>query len=292
MKIAVSGASGFIGTAICKELLKQKHTVVALARDPLKVQFSTEIKFFLLEEAEDINLSGIDAVIHTAAYVPKSEDSSEDHQCMVMNLLGTKKILDASKRDGVKTFVHFSTGNIYQCTNKLEKVSETFAIDTNFRSIPYLRSKAAGDDFALNYKCKDLRTVVLRPSTIYSPGTPQELLQRVAQKIKNEIKLEPEDVGNYYLDLVHMDDVVDATIAVIANDKCSGAYNIGGDEPGRTVDIANLFCFFYNKRKLMVNNLGEPELNHAVLDITKAKSDFEYKPRKLSDGLKQYYSLL
>lgn len=100
MKIALIGATGFVGTALLEELLRRGHQVTALARSPDKLaarQGLTVVKADALQSAEVAHaVEGADAVV--SAYNP----GWQEPRIHDLFLQGTRAILDGVKRSGVK----------------------------------------------------------------------------------------------------------------------------------------------------------------------------------------------
>lgn len=100
MKIALIGATGFVGTALLEELLRRGHQVTALARHPDKLaarQGLTVVKADALQSAEVAHaVEGADAVV--SAYNP----GWQEPRIHDLFLQGTRAILDGVKRSGVK----------------------------------------------------------------------------------------------------------------------------------------------------------------------------------------------
>lgn len=126
MNVFVTGATGFLGTVLIKRLAGKGHTVYTLIRnreraedwlDGLPKKTQEAVRFVEgdvmkplagLQESQIDALKGtIDTVIHSAAYL--SFDASERERVLESNFEGTKGLLDAAERLGVRQFLHVST---------------------------------------------------------------------------------------------------------------------------------------------------------------------------------------
>ena len=105
MKIAIIGATGFVGSKVVNEALMRGHQVVALCRDFSKLPTHTNIKPALLDIANSdaiaTAITGCEAVVHAFA-APRSESIDER---VAKQTEGTKSIIEAVKKAGIKRLV-------------------------------------------------------------------------------------------------------------------------------------------------------------------------------------------
>ena len=273
LRCAITGASGFVGSLALKKLNTAGHDAFALKR-PWQLT------------------NNIDVLIHCAAYIPTSySDQLETVKCIEDNSLATFKLLDEAEKHDIKLFIYLSSGQIYKWKNgnpEYITASEEDAMDPIIRACPYLISKMTGDCLVRGYKGK-IQTVVLRPSSIYGLGMkPVGIIHRLINQIKNKesINIARED---YYTDLVHVDDVV-AMIKNCAENKVCGIYNVGGGNPVKTVQLAQMLANIFDTGISFQDT--KTELGHPPLDIDKARQCFGYKPRRLKDNLEIYVRAL
>jgi nucleoside-diphosphate-sugar epimerase len=103
-RIFVTGASGFLGSVVCDELIGRAHSVIGLQR-----QRSAEpgcVQANLLEPATyQSHLAGIDVVVHLGAMTGKAAPSEYTR----VNVEGTRTLLDAATRAGVTRFLFCSS---------------------------------------------------------------------------------------------------------------------------------------------------------------------------------------
>ena len=131
--ILVTGAAGFIGSHVVRELLSQGHSVRATVRDPVNAEFLTElpgaenleiVKMDLLERGSvDSAVTGCDDVIHCAAalYVGVKDAQKE---VVDPSIQGTQNLLDAiDAGGGVNRFVHTSSVSAVRRTGYVNGLS-------------------------------------------------------------------------------------------------------------------------------------------------------------------------
>ncbi len=290
MKIAVTGATGLVGSTICKKLIQDKHHVIALTRQ-LSNLSTTESRYFTLEDSSNIDLKNIDVIVHSAAYLPKDySDSKEITKCLMNNTVATLNLIEAAASANVSTFIYLSSGNIYD-PNSTYIAFENSAIYPSMRAPYYLASKAAADSIVeyIRHTCS-MRIVTLRPTSIYGVGMGQAgLIPRLVNKLKNNI-LTNNDIGNYKIDLVNVNDVSWMINESIINSDISGIFNVGGGVATSIYNVAKILAGLL-KIKYSFKEENFYEVSHAMLDITKAKQ-IGYNPCDLVSGLKSYIESL
>jgi dihydroflavonol-4-reductase len=172
VKIAVTGATGFVGQNLCRFLERYGHSLYAIARDKEKGKvFSDTIRLAYgdVTKLETLNsaFSGMQAVIHLAALFNHPEASWEDY--ISVNVEGTRNVMKAAVQNGVKQVIHCSTVGVAFRSGSLP-----FSEDTPYSPLQwdkYETSKCEGEKLALNYHGKKkLNVTVLRPAQVYGPG--------------------------------------------------------------------------------------------------------------------------
>jgi nucleoside-diphosphate-sugar epimerase len=152
LNVALTGATGFVGRKVVADLLAHRHSVTALVRDVSKAGLPSAVKLVSgdLQNASalDALTRGSDAVIHIAGRI--SGASRQDF--FKTNELGTRAVVEAALRNGVKRFVH---------------VSSLSAREPQLSA--YGASKLAGE--VVVGECLGKRSsIILRPPAVYGPG--------------------------------------------------------------------------------------------------------------------------
>ncbi len=284
MRISLTGATGFVGKVINRQLMEQGHEVISWVRNPSQ----KNERAFDLNHPSAINLEDTDVLIHNAAYLPKSyEDPDEAANCLMSNGVATLELLRIAERENIKKFVYISSGTIYDPA--IWRATEEDRIYPSMRAAYYLTSKMVGDIFTSHFGSK-MQTVILRPSSIYGPKMkPKGLVPRLTQKLLNNETITQEDVGNYTVDLVHVEDVAWMAVQAATNPKMLGAFNVGGGMEITTPTVAQTLAKILHKP--MITDFAESSNGHAILDIRRAQ-DFGYKPIELEKGLHSYIESL
>lgn len=172
--IALTGATGFIGQHLLRELPKRGYRLRALLRRPPSMPLPTAsaiIGDLARPQNMSAALAGADAVIHSAAVGPMSGVPEEDYR--VLNTEATIGLARAAQRAGVKRFVFLSSIRAQVGPTADEPVTESRAPTP---TDAYGTSKLAAEQGLADL---DLDWVALRPVLIYGPGVKGNMAQLV-----------------------------------------------------------------------------------------------------------------
>jgi uncharacterized protein YbjT (DUF2867 family) len=153
MRVMVTGATGFIGSAVCARLCAEGHAVVAVVRSEnapaiVAADRTVAVDLSATTRAEDwrAHLSGIDAVVNCAGVL---QDSPRESTTGV-HVEGVGTLFAACEEAGVRRVIHFSA----------------IGVDRGAVS-DFSRTKLAGDEALM---ARDLDWVILRPSVVLGRG--------------------------------------------------------------------------------------------------------------------------
>ena len=262
MNILITGAAGFIGSNFLHHTLEKNannyssiRILDALTYSGSKSNFagldSSDFEFVIGnicdQDVVERALKGIDLVIHFAAesHVDRSIDSARIF--VETNVLGTESLLTSSLNQGVNTFVHISTDEVYGSITD-GSWSEDFPLAPNS---PYAASKASSDLVALAfYKTHGLDVRVTRCSNNYGPRQfPEKVIPLFITNILMKKKLPLYGDGKNVRDWLHVGDHCRAIELVVQKGKPGEVYNIGGGE-----ELSNL-----ELTKILLSELGVDE---------------------------------
>ena len=226
--VGVTGASGHLGGALCRQLVESGYGVRALCHHDRRALADLDIKVFsgdILDAASlDPFLAGCQVVVHCAAIISIAGDPAG--LVNRSNVEGTKTVLDSSIRHGVKTFIHVSSTHAV-----MEQLDRPVFDETNPRkpegSFPYDRSKAAGEELVLaGFKSGQISGCILRPSSIIGPFDfkPSKLGQAMLDLHRGAIPVLPPGGYNF----VDVRDVAAGIIAAIERGKNGETYLVSG----------------------------------------------------------------
>lgn len=227
----MTGASGFLGHAVCAELRDREHEVVSLVRRPGSEPEGTTPAAGDLTDADALarvlDSTRPEAVIHLAAEIASQRDAGRVHE---VNVEGTRRLLEACAATGGPRFVFTSTvvtGDAHgaELTEESELPVET----------AYGRSKQEGEALV---RGSGLPNVIVRPSHVYGPGGwyAEEFVKRLRQPGRFAVV----GRGDNWWDVVRVEDVASACVAAAERGPSGAVYHVVDDEPIRYFDFVAL----------------------------------------------------
>ena len=317
-KVLVTGATGFLGKYVVKELVEHGYQVRAFGRNS-KVGRSLEnssVSFFQgdLTKAEDVleAFKEMDMVVHAGALSTVWGPWEDFYQA---NVLGTKYVLEACRQTGIQRLVYVSSPSIYAAPKDQLAIKESDAPEENNLN-NYIRSKLASEKLFKDYP--DVPSIILRPRGLFGVGD-TSILPRVIS-VGREIGIPLIGDGRQLMDMTCVENVALAIRLAIETPEAKGeVYNITNGEPRAFRDlleesltglgypikyrkipasllsgIASSIEFIYKT----LNLKGEPPLTRysyyllrysQTLDISKAERELGYRPKiSISEGIEQY----
>ncbi len=222
-KVAVTGVSGFTGSALVNRLLAEGYQVQALAREGAAIPPRENLTVVLGDLSDSYALSKlvdeVDAVFHIAAMY-RSEGRYEDFHAV--NVVGTQALLTASKGAAVKRFIYCSTIGVHG------NVASTPANENapfNPRDF-YQDTKLLAETICREEHGKNIETVIIRPCAIYGPGDTR-MLKMFKMLKKRAFFFVGNGQPNFHP--VYIDDLVQGFMLAMTVEKAAGeTFIIGG----------------------------------------------------------------
>lgn len=214
MRVAITGASGFVGAAVATTLVEHGHEVTAFGRRR-NGWSHPNADYVEWDITSGPRVGEFDAVVHSAAL---ADDWAPLADAMLVNQLGTRNVL--ASFPGAR-FVHISTASVYDAFEPNVRVPESAAPVTRFLS-SYAESKTAAER-----ELDGSGAIILRPHAVYGPGD-TTLLPRVMAAIRGRRLVLPEGARVTHT-LTHIDNLVDAVVLALRPSAPAGIYNIGDD---------------------------------------------------------------
>jgi nucleoside-diphosphate-sugar epimerase len=231
VRVLVTGASGFVGHAVCGELRSREHDVAALVRRPGSEPEGTDAVDGDLTDADRpaaaLAAAGPHCVIHLAAEIATQRDRS---RIEAVNIDGTRRLLDACAGAGRPRFVFVSTvvtGDAHG--ERLDERSE-LPVET-----AYGRSKQDGERLVRD---SGLDSVILRPSHVYGPGG--WYADEIVGRVRGPGRFAVIGRGDNWWDVVRVEDVATACVDAAERAPAGALYHIVDDEPIRYYDFVAL----------------------------------------------------
>ncbi|HEX2206309.1 MAG TPA: NAD-dependent epimerase/dehydratase family protein [Longimicrobium sp.] len=290
MRVALTGATGTIGSRLLDALRAAGHDAVALARpgagmDALRAK-GVKVAGWDLDrpEVDPEVLRGVDAVLHLAAYIPpRMDDPAEAEPCLRRNALGTLGLLRAAREAKVRRFVYFSSGQVYQRQDR--PVREDDPVYPAARAPYYLTSKLAGEVYASHLgSTGSMDVAILRVASVYGPGCHGLVTRFLARAAAGEPIVVVND-GRYRVDLVFVDDVVDAAAKVLER-RATGIFNVGSGRGAAIRDVAEIALRLSGAHPSLVHSRpGPDDPGFSALDVGRAARELGYAPLSLEEGM-------
>ncbi|MCK5699305.1 MAG: SDR family NAD(P)-dependent oxidoreductase [Candidatus Aenigmarchaeota archaeon] len=302
--VLVTGGLGFIGSHVCRELVRRKEKVVVfdnLSQGNLeflkkvrmpdiydKVTFvSGDITDFA-SVFETLKEYGIEKIVHTAAITFIPTAIKKPSLTFNVNTVGSFNLLEASRILDMKKFVYISTASTYgdfQYTPADEKHP------LNPKDI-YGATKVAADRLAYSYfQTYGLSASIVRTSAVYGPG---DLERRAAKAfIENALQGVPmklEGGGLQMRDFSYVKDVALGMVLALNSSESAGeAFNITGGSEYSVKDLAEMIRKYIPGSEIEVTGARKIDAKRGMLDISKAKRVLGYNPKyDLDAGIREY----
>lgn len=224
----VTGANGFTASYVCRQLVEKGYAVRGLVRKNADMSLiqGVPVEFYYADLAVDTDFSaimdGIDVVYHIAAAY-RTENVPQKYFWDV-NVEGTRKLLQAAKKAGVKRFVYSSTVGVQgDIKNPPAKEEDPYNPGDY-----YQESKVDGEKLVLEfYRNEKFPIAVVRPVGIYGPGDTRFL--KLFKHINNGT-FRMIGSGNVLYHMTFVEDLAQGFILAGERDEAIGEiFTVGGE---------------------------------------------------------------
>jgi uncharacterized protein len=248
MKIAIAGATGFVGSRLVEQLQAQGHQIVILTRNPQQASnrfgAATVVGYNPLKSGEwQSAIDGCDAIINLAGE-PIAEKRWTPAQKRVMlesRQIGTEKIVEAIEKATNKPPVLINASAIgYYGTSETSKFDETSPAGSDFLAEVCTKWEAA----AQAASASGTRVVILRLGIVLGEngGALGKMLAPFSAFVGGPI-----GSGKQWFSWIHRDDVVKLIVAAITDPNMRGVYNATAPNPVTMTDFAQTLGTVMNR---------------------------------------------
>jgi UDP-glucose 4-epimerase len=296
MNMLVTGAAGFLGSALANRLAADGHSVRGL--DDLSAGDPARLAPQVLFTRGDVNdrpklwtlLQDVECVYHLAARVSVPESVLYPREYNAVNVGGTVSVMEAMRDAGVRRVVLVSSGAVYGEQGR-QPLSETQEPDP--RS-PYAVSKLAAEYYVRTIgSLWGLESVALRVFNAYGPGQPlpaahAPVIPRFLRQALQGGSLVVHGDGNQTRDYIYIDDVVEALAAAAhVQDIDRQVINVGSGQETSVRELARLAgAVTGQKIEVLYSHADNAGVSRMRADISLAGAKLNFHPRvNLSKGL-------
>ena len=311
MKYFMTGATGFIGGQLARQLRGAGHEVIAVVRNPAKAQDLAQVGVIMhkgdVTEKESMRkpMTGVDGVFHVAGwYKVGVRDKS---QAYAINVEGTRNVLELIKELHIPKGVYTSTLAVNSDTHGVE-VDENYHFTGRHISV-YDATKAEAHDIAVKMMKEGLPLVIVQPGLVYGPGDTSSVRTSFIQYLTKKLPVMPQRTAFSW---AHVDDIAHAHWLAMEKGKVGENYNICGPThtfinalevakqitgiklpmavPAGLIRVMPSMMYLFDKF-IPVPESYTGEGLRIIAGVTyigtnaKAKRELGYNPRPLKDGL-------
>ena len=304
--ILITGGAGCIGSNLTKALMRAKAAKIIIlddlsAAERWNIPDAPNVVFVQGSVLDDEVLKRVfsqrpDFVFHLAAHFANQNSVDHPETDLLINGLGTLKVLECSKQTGAGKFIFASSGcSVYgsQAPLPLKEDFVSLHLDT-----PYQITKLLGElycNFFYNYY--GLPVAICRYFNVYGPG---EIPGRYRNVIPNFIwwalqqqPLPVTGTGEETRDFTFVEDIVDGTLRAGATPEAVGeAFNLASETETRVIDIANMINELTGNHNgtEFVSRRDWDKITRRRASIEKARKVLGYEPKmKMKEGIKRTY---
>ena len=231
-RVLVTGASGFLGGYVVRELRAHGHDVFAAGRDARALARVADPEHRIVGDLAALATVAlpVDAVIHCAAL---STPWGRWSEFRTANVEGTAHVVEFARRNGVRRVVHVSSPSVYAAPRDRVAIGED-EVDTGNRLNGYIRSKIAAERLLQEARARGAlpELVIVRPRGLIGIGDPS-LIPRLLE-VHARVGIPLFDGGDNLIDVTAVENAATALrLALHHGEANGGVYNISNGEPRR-----------------------------------------------------------
>jgi len=292
--ILVTGGTGFIGSHLIDELIKEKPDSIIVVDNSYSGNSSNlrdaekNFKHLKIYDCDASNFGALKIilsihkidVVFNLAVIPLPTSLYNPYTSFEINIKIVQNICELQRLNYFKTLIHFSSSEVYG-TAEYIPMDEKHSLNG---TTPYAASKSAGDQLIYAYhKTFGIDYSIIRPFNNYGPRQNFEkdagVIPSILKRIANEKRITINGDGKQTRDYIHVIDVAKAAVEIYKNRKSrSKVINIGS---GKQIEIGELILkicnvFNYDNITYGEERIGDVRCHQA--DISLANKLINYTP--------------
>ena len=316
--ILISGANGFLPSYLVETLLYLNDTfklnikTLALVRNKQKAEkrFShhigrKDLEFIIQDVSDPVQISPrqkIDYIIHAATQASPMYYSVDPIGTQNPNIFGTTNLLKLAKEKNVKSFLYFSSGEVYGVLNEQQiptKENDYGYLDPMLLRSCYGESKRMGENICVCWHHQhQIPIKIVRPFHTYGPGMDLNDGRVFADFVSDVVHGKDIVMKSSGTDTRAFCYIADATLGflqVLLDGKNGEVYNVGSDKETSIKDLAHILVNIFPEKRLKVvmktnevsDNYVRSSIRRSCPDISKMK-ELSWQPfYSVEEGFKR-----
>jgi UDP-glucuronate 4-epimerase len=307
MNILVTGAAGFIGYHLCKELLNEGNNILGV--DNLNDYYDASLKLkrldqlkcyknFKFEKVDICNRKIISLlfnkfkpkkVINLAAQAGVRYSIQNPYAYIDSNIVGFLNILELCRQNETESFIYASSSSVYGENKKIpfsikDRVDKPISL--------YAASKKANELIAYSYShLYGLHTTGLRFFTVYGPwGRPDMAYYIFTKKILNSEPISVFNNGNMKRDFTFISDIINGIKVAINKNYKQEIFNLGNNKSINLLDFISVIENELNKKAIInFKPIQSGDVKETFADISESKEKLGFQPKiTLEEGISKF----
>lgn len=293
MKIAITGAGGFIGSNLVDSLRKEDVDLVLIsgAHGNVKLFDDALVVDILDFELMRKSLTGVDLVVHLAGFNSVRESFENPDQAIMVNTMGTSILLNVCFHLDIRRVVIISSAEVYG-----RPESNPVTESAMFRPLsPYGVSKVAIEQLCyVYYVAYNMNFKILRPFSIYGPGmSSKSLIREIYNSARDQHGVTLFNCSSTR-DYCYVGDVTSAIKKALFSEFCGvDTYNIASGIGTNSRQLAEAILTLMDEsgrisESPLPDRPRNADIDCLVADVSKAGEELDWwSTTSLNDGLKQ-----
>ncbi len=294
MKILITGANGFLGHYLVKQLLEKNHSVIATGKGECRLPFSghENFKYAAMDFTDPFTVHDVfekykpETVIHAGAMSKPDDCELQQWQAYITNVEGTVTLL-LNAEEQKSFFVFVSTDFIFDGEKGMYK-EEDEAAPVNF----YGKTKVEAEDAVKEY---EYDWAIARTVLVY--GKPLAGRSNILSIVKDKLEKGEEYsvVDDQVRTPTYVEDLAAGIIAIIEK-KATGIYHLSGSDVLTPYEMACKTADYLGLNKSLIKKVTAASFSQPAkrppktgFVIDKAKKELGFAPIPFEEGLKKTF---